>query len=222
MNSISNQEADRLLEDIASIKQVINRNKPVLKRLFNLAPFRWFLLTVSLVIIGFSLLILLLVQNFGSYSSIPGTVKIIYFVAMAVFAVILQVWKGGAYLASAKRINRNFTLGWAFKEFYSSSISQIYILFVGLMIFFTVFFIIKNSPYFIIPVFSICVALISICYGVILQFRYGLIVGYWFLLTGICTIVFNSIPAPVAIIMTMGCGMLLFTYWAFKVSGSKD
>ncbi len=222
MENLNNEQIEKLLEDISSIKTVINRNRPVLQQLFNLAPFRWFLLMVGLSTIGFSLLIFILMQHYGSFDSIPGTLRYIIYAAIAVCAIVMQIWKGRAYLASAQQINRGFTLGWAFKEFYSNKIAHIYVSLVLLVVFFSVFFVAHNIPYFIIPTISIGCALICISYGVILQIKYSLIIGYWFLITGICTIIFCSIPATIALSINLGCGMLILSFSGFLASASKE
>ncbi len=221
MKTITNQQVERLLHDISSIKATINRNKPVLRQFLNLAVFRWFLLTVTFSVIGFSMLIFFLVQYYGSFSAIPINLRYIIYTAIAVDGIILQIWKGRAYLSSAKQVNRNLTIGWLLKEFYSNQISYIYVSVVVLMIFLSIFFIVQHISYFIIPTFSIGTALIGIGYGVILQIRYSLIVGYWCFITGISTIIFSSILAPFAIIMTFGCGMLILSFSGFFSSQVK-
>lgn len=220
MNQINSKQADRLLEDIASIKEVINRNRPVLRQIINLAMFRWFLLVVGLCVIGFSLSIYFLTNYYGNFSSIPGMLRILIYSALAVSVVILQIWKGRAYLASVKRIDRRLNLGWALKEFYSNQISHIYVAVVALMLFLSVFFVVKHIPYYIIPMLSICMALIVIAYGVILQIKYSLYIGYWCFLTGICMTIFNTIPAPIALSVTLGCTMLILSFFGFQFRNS--
>ena len=221
MGPINSDQIDRFLEDISTIKTVINRNRSVLRQLFNPAPFRWFVLMVGLSTIGFSMLIFFLAKHFGSFGSIPGTLKTIIYITIAVCAVFMQLWKGRAYSASAKQINPDFTLGWAFKTFYSNKIAHIYISHVALILFLSIFFIIRHIPYFIIPTFSIGIALLAISFGVILQVKYSLHIGYWCLFSGICTIVFSSIPAPFAVVLTFGCCMLILAFLGFQSSRSQ-
>lgn len=221
MKKTNNDQIERLLEDIALIKATINRSKPVLYKILNLGVFRWFLLTVGFSIIGFSLLIFFLTQYYGSYAAIPGTLKYIIYAAIAVAGVIQQIWKGRAYSASVKQFDRNLTLGWLLKEFYSNKISLIYVSHVILMIFLSIYFIVRHIPYFIIPTISLITALISISYGVILQIRYTLLVGYWLFITGIITLIFSFIPAPIALSLTFGCGMLILSFSGFLDFRSK-
>lgn len=220
MNTFSNQDVDKLLEDIAGIKQVISRNRPVLREIFNLIQFRWFLMGSALIIIGFCVAIHLMVLQYGSFLSIPHTMRIILYVSMGLAAVILQIWKGRAYHGAVKRFDRNLTLGWAIKEFYSNQIAHVYITLVCLMYFFTAYFIIKGMAYYIIPSFSIMMGLISLCYGAMLQLRRGLLIGYWQLVTGLMVVIFPHIPAPIAVILTTGLGLLFLSLTGFVKSPS--
>jgi len=221
MKKINNDQIERLLEDIVLIKATINRSKPVLYKILNLGVFRWYLLMVGFSIIGFSMLIFFLTQYYGSFAAIPNTLKYIIYAAIAVDGIILQIWKGKAYSASVRQFDQNLTLGWLLKEFYSNKISLIYVSHVILMIFLSIFLILRHIPYFIIPTISIITAMISISYGVILQIRYTLFVGYWLFITGIVTLIFSSIPAPIALSMTFGCSMLILSFSGFLDFKSK-
>ena len=53
---------EKLLEDISSIKSVINRNKPLLQQILNPAHFRLFTLLAAISIIGFALIIYFLIR----------------------------------------------------------------------------------------------------------------------------------------------------------------
>lgn len=221
MKNTNNDQIEKLLEDISFIKTTINRNKPLLRQILNLAVFRWFLLMVGFSIIGFSMLIFFLTQYYGSFGAIPGTLKYLIYAAIAVDLIILQIWKGKAYSASVRQFDRNLTLGWLLKEFYSNKISLIYVSHVLLMVFLSIFFIVRHIAYFIIPTISLITALISISYGVILHIRYTLAVGYWLFITGIVTLIFSSIPAPIALSITFGCGMLILSLSGFIAFKSK-
>ncbi|UCE06285.1 MAG: hypothetical protein JSW07_22355 [bacterium] len=221
MKKVNNDQIEKLLEDIALIKNTISRSKPVLYKILNLGVFRWFLLTVGFCIIGFSMLIFFLMQYYGSFGAIPDTLKYTIYAAIAVAGVIQQIWKGRAYSVSVRQFDRNLTLGWLLKEFYSNKISLIYVSHVILMIFLSIFFIHRHIAYFIIPTISLITALISISYGVILQIRYALAVGYWLFISGIITLIFSSMPAPIALSITFGCGMLILSFSGFLDFKSK-
>jgi hypothetical protein len=71
MDTIENRQLEKLLEDISSIKSVINRNKPLLQQVLNPAHFRLFALLAAISIIGFALVIYFLMQQYGSLRYTP-------------------------------------------------------------------------------------------------------------------------------------------------------
>ena len=83
MKTISDDQVERLLEDISEIKSVINRNKPVLQQVFNPGRYRLLSFLVGLSYIGFSLLIFFLMRHYGSFVAIPATLRIIIYVGIA-------------------------------------------------------------------------------------------------------------------------------------------
>jgi len=44
--------------------------------------------------------------------------------------------------------------------------------------------------------------------GALIHIKHSLSSGYWFLLTGILTMIFPVIPGPIALCITIGCGSL--------------
>jgi len=215
MKTIDNDQIDRLLEDISSIKTVVNRNRPLLQMVFHPARFRWFMLATSLSLIGFSLLIFFLMQHYGGFGAIPGALRYGIYIAIAAVSIFLQIWKLRRLSISVKEVDRALTLGWFLKEFYSSRITHLYVPLVVLIVFLCIYFGVNGIPYFIVPTISIGYGLLCNFVGTMLQIRHTLLVGYWFLGTGICAILFSFIPGPVALAITVGCGLLIFSISGF-------
>ena len=215
MKSIDKDQIDRLLEDISSIKTVINRNRPILQQVFHPARFRWFMLVTALSVIGFSLLIFFLMQHYGSFGATPGALRYLIYAAIAAESVFLQIWKMRRFSFSLRKVDRALTLGWFFKEFYASRIAHLYVPLVALILFLSIYFAMNNIPYFIVPTISIGYGLLCNFVGTMTQIRHTLLAGYWFLGTGICAILFSFIPGPVALAMTVGCGLLIISISGF-------
>lgn len=215
MKSIDNDQIERLLEDISSIKQVINRNRPILQLVFHPARFRWFTLATALSVIGFSLLIFFLMQQYGSFGAIPGPLRYGIYFAIAAVSIFLQIWKMRRFSFSIREVDRALTLGWFFKEFYASRIANIYVPLVALIVFLGIYFGVNDIPYFIVPTISIGYGLLCNFIGTMLQIRYALLAGYWFIVTGACAILFHFIPGPVALAIAVGGGMLIMSFSGF-------
>ena len=215
MKTLDNDQIDRLLEDIFSIKQVINRNRPILEKVFHPRRYRWFMLAASLSVIGFSLLIYFLMRHYGSFGAIPGALRYCIYIAIAAVSILLQIWKLRRFSISVKEVDRALTLGWFFKEFYSSRIAHLYVPLVVLILFLCIYFGVNGIPYFIVPTISIGYGLLCNFVGTMLNIRYSLVVGYWFLVTAVCAILFSFIPGPIALAITLGCGILIFSFTGF-------
>ncbi len=215
MKTLDNDQIDRLLEDISSIKQVINRNRPILEKVFHPERYRWFMLAASLSVIGFSLLIYFLMRHYGSFGAIPGALRYGIYIAIAAVSILLQIWKLRRFSISVKEVDRALTLGWFFKEFYASRIAHLYVPLVVLILFLCIYFGVNGIPYFIVPTISIGFGLLCNFVGAMLQIRYSLVAGYWFLSAGVCTIPFSFIPGPIALAIAVGGGLLMSSLSGF-------
>lgn len=211
MDTINGGQIEKLLEDISSIKSVINKNKPLLQQVLNPAHFRLFTLLAAISVIGFALLIYFLMQHYGSFSDIPRAARYVIFAAMAADWVFMQYLKRRTFLTTGKRIDPTFTIGRLLKEFFTYRIAHVYVPVMVLIIFLIVYFIYKNIPYYIVPAVSIGIGFLYNFIGSFTEIRQYLILGYWFLITGVGVIVFNNIPAPISLSITLGCGLLIFS-----------
>ena len=211
MDTIESSQLEKLLEDISSIKSVINKNKPLLQQVLNPVHFRLFTLLAAISIIGFALVIYFLMLQYGSFSSIPSTIRYIIFAAMAADWFFMQYLKRRTFLKTGKRIDPTFTIRRLLKEFFTYRIAHVYVPMTLLIIFLTVYFVYKNIPYYIVPACSIGIGLLYNFIGSFTEIRQYLILGYWFLITGAGVLMFNTIPAPISLSLTLGCGLLIFS-----------
>ena len=207
MKTIDNDQVEKLLEDIASIKEVINRNEPIIQQVINLSHFRLLSLLSGIGVTVFSLLFYFLINIFGTHSAIPSTLKWIIYTAIIVITVVLTVMKQRLYLSSLKKIDSTLTLSWLFRELFSNRFVHIYLSSIFLNIFLIFFFIYKGIPYFIIPSIALWIGLFGIA-GTMLYIKHSLLTGYWFFITGIGLLVINTIPASIAVFISFGLGFI--------------
>ncbi len=208
MQTINHAQVEQLLKDIQSIKSVINKNRPVLQEVLDLIHFRLLMFLFGISIIGFALLVFFLSAGFGTFNSIPPVLRYALYLVMVGDAVFLQIFKQRTYLKAIKEIDPRLTLRWWLKELFSHRIMHLYIPIGILIAVFSIHFSLRGIPYFIIPMLSIAMGLL-LNMGALIHIRHSLISGYWFLLTGILTIIFPMIPGPIALCITIGCGSLL-------------
>ncbi len=208
MNPVDNDQVEKLLEDIASIKEVINRNKPLIQQVINLSHFRLLMLLSGIGVTVFSILFYILIGIYGTHSAIPADIKWIVYAALVIVTVILSVMKQRLYLSSLKNIDSSLTLSWWFKELFSNRFVHIYLSGIFLILFLVILFIHKGIPYFIIPTIAIWIGLLGIA-GTMLYIKHSLVMGYWFFITGVVLIILNKIPAPVAVFISFGLGFIV-------------
>lgn len=208
MATIDDQQIERMLEDIASIKTVVNRNRPILNQILLPGHFRFFSLIAGVSIVGFALAFFFLIGRYGSYAEIPIDIK------SALHALIVLDWLFLAFLKWSRwgkgllRIDRRFTLWRALEELFSFRIVHVYLPLTGVMVLLCVFLAHQNA-YYIIPTISIFCGLMYNFIGVITELRQWLLPGYWFLLTGSLFFI-GPISAPLAIAISLGGGNLIF------------
>lgn len=220
MKTIDNEQVERLLEDISSIKEVINRNKPIIRQVVNLSHFRLLSLLFGISVIVFSMLFYFLMHYYGDYGAIPINLKWIIYITIALVTIFLSIMKQLLYLRSIKKMDKSLTLSWMFKEIFSNQFVHIYLSSIFLSLFLTTFYIMKGIPYYIIPTSSIWIGLFGIA-GAMLHIKHSLVLGYWFFVTGICLIIFNSIPAPIAVSITFGAGFLMMAVLGYMDQESE-
>jgi hypothetical protein len=215
MNTVTENNIDKLLEDISSIKTVINRNTPLLQRLLHPARLRLFFLVVGLNLIAFCLAIYFVIRHFGYFGAIPEQVRMIIWGSLLVDIFFIQVFKRRVFLTSAHKIDPKLTIMGILKEFFTSQILHVYAPIVVLVIFFGFYFGHHRIPYYIIPTISIGVGLLYNCVGSILNIRQYLLFGYWTLVTGVLAILFPVAHTLIVLAVSMGGGMLLMSFSGF-------
>ncbi|MFC1884768.1 hypothetical protein ACFL2O_08350 [Thermodesulfobacteriota bacterium] len=210
MDTVKNQQLEQILEEIASVKTIINQNKSVLHQILLPKHFRLLMFLVGVSVIVFSLVFYYLIQHFGSLSSIPAVAYQIIFFAeflVLIFLIYIKYSKWGKSLAKS---NGGITIDRALSSFFSFRIVNIHLPISILGVILVIYFLKNSLAYYIIPTISIVFGLQFNFLGCIAEIRHFLFSGYWYLATAIIIILFNSIPAPIALCLSLGCGSLLF------------
>lgn len=210
MESVKDEQIEKLLEDIASIKSVIKQNKSIVRQLFLPSPFRRFLLMLGLIIILYSALFYFFILQFGDYSSIPGFYKSVFFGLLFITWLAFVLMKYITWLRSLRRIDSKYTLRRAFKELFTPKVIHILLPVNLVMIFLIVYLVYSEAYRFIVPVGSIALGLSYNFFGSLTEIKPYLVSGYWLLITGTLIIAFGSIPIPLGLAVSFGCGHVLF------------
>ena len=208
MKTIDNEQADKLLEDIASIKEVINRNKSIFQQVVDPVHFRLLMLLFGAGISFFSLLLYFLINSYGSHSAIPLNLKWTLYTAIGIITIILSIMKQRLYRSSVKKIDSNLTLGWLYKELFADRFIYLYLSNIFLIIFLIVFLTYKGIPCYITPAIALWFGIFGFA-GTMLYIKHSLVMGFWFFVTGIGLTIFNTIHPAIAVFIVFGIGFIL-------------
>ena len=209
MEIIDNEQIEKTLEDIASIKKIINRNKPIIQKLLDFTHYRLIFLLVGISVTVFSMLFYFLKGYYGSYEAIPDELNFFVYIAIFIDGIFITILEYRCYVNSLKNIDQSFTLYSLVKELFSHRYKHLVFAVLFLDILLIVFFSIKGIPYFIIPTFAILLGLLCLAVTM-LYIKHLLVMGYWWIITGIVLLIFNTIPAPIALTISFGIGYILF------------
>jgi hypothetical protein len=211
MNTVTENNIDKLLEDISSIKTVINRNRPLMQRLLHPARLRLFFLIMGLNLIAICLVLFFLIEHFGYFAAIPYSGRGVIYTALAVDLILIQVYKRRVFLSSARKIDPKLTIMGILKELFTFRIIHVYAPIVVLVTLFGFYFGHHGIPYYIVPAISIGVGLLYNCIGSMIDIRHYLLFGYWTLVTGVLAILYPVVPALMVLAVSIGGGMLLMS-----------
>ena len=224
MKTIDNDRIERTLEDIASIKEIINSDYSIFRYIVSFTQTRLISLLSGISIVGFSMLFYFLMDYYGNYGAIPIELKWIIYIAIAIVACFLTFMSLRLVWSALKKSDPNFTLNDLFhKKTTPDWYIHVYYSTTFLFFFLIVFFIIKGIPYYIIPTNCLLYGLLSFSH-VSLGIKHSLIMGYWCFVTGIGLLIFNTIPAPIAISISLGVGCLIMAVLGYmdQKSGKEE
>jgi hypothetical protein len=216
MESVKEEQIEKLLEDIASIQAVIKNNRSILRQIFLTSPFRLFFLILGLTVILYSALFYFFVLYFGDFDAIPGFYKSLYYGLLFVTWLAFVLMKYITWLRTLRKIDSKYTLKRALKEVLTPKSIHILLPVTFVMIFLIIYLIFNEAYRFIVPAISIAIGLSYNFFGSITDIKPYLVVGYWLLITGTLIIAIGTIPIPIALAASIGCGHVLFAAISHK------
>jgi len=206
----NDKQIDQLIEEISSIKSIINKNKSLLRQVLLPAHFRLLALFTGISIILFSMVFYYFMERYGGYSFIPNRIKMILFVAIMVALVLQGTLKYSNFMKPLLKIDSRYTIGRLLSEFFTFRIVHVYVPLFVLALCICSYLAKQGNAYYIIPTISITIGLFYNFIGSIIEVKQWLLSGYWLLITGLGVLLLGPIPAPVAVSISMGLGLLLF------------
>ncbi len=215
MKEITENQIDKLLKDVASIKSALAENKPVLKQLLLPIHFRIISLIGGLAIIGLSILYYYLLEKYGSYYDIPGSLRTMSLLLVITAYILVVVLKRFLWVKSIKKMDSDYTFGKIIKQIYSYQLFHVWIPIQLIMAFFIGYAIYFDYERYIVSVAGIGIGIIYNSIGGITKIWQYLATGYWLIVTGMLPFILPGAPALLLLALSMGVALILF----FLISG---
>ena len=210
MKTISETEIDKLIGDIKSIKTVISRNRPLIQQVMLPVNFRLISFLIGISVIVFSIVFYYLIERYGGYGQIPdATRSILWFILIADY-IALGAMKRYFWLRSMRRYGRDITFSQVIKEMYSIQAYHVWIPLVLTTLFLSIYLVLRGYAYYVVPTISIGFGIGYNFLGALTSIRHYLITGYWLMITGVGIIAYPELSVVIALIVSLGFGMLLF------------
>ena len=210
MSRITEEQVDKLLGDIATIKSVISENRPALKQLLLPMHFRVISYIVGIGVIVICLAYFFLLQQYGGYDAIPQAIRIFLLVVIATLVVTVWILKGLLWFRSVHSVNKELRFGQMIKILYSGQILHTWIPISFLIVFLIVYCVTNDLNQYIVSILVFGVGIIYNMVGGMTRIRQYLFTGYWLIVTGVCAIVFPAVSSLLWLALSLGLGLLLF------------
>ena len=221
MEQLTNNQIEKVMEDISWIKSILNQNKRVIRLIMLPTHFKWSYLVLGSGLIGFSLLYHLLMEHYGSFALIPrGYKNGIYFLIFLVY-LILGVLRLKVTRPSLMRLDERYTLGFLAKEM-SAGIVHVFLPLIVLVSFMGVFLGQRDATYYMVPSIALCMGVIHNYIGSITRIWQWFASGYWFLVTGVYFLYWGPAYVPFAVSVSLGCGSLLYFVFSWISPASRE
>ena len=216
---------NELIEDIRRIKNTIKQNSYSFKQMANLPMFKLVLFTAGLTSAIIPFLYYIFLQNYGSYNSIPFEIRLFLTVSTLITLVIIAVGKFTIYF-QIYHITPRLSLFKSLYRFFSRQAMLLYPGLIGTMLFFVIFFIMKQSYHLITPAIAIGIGVCFSMVGSFISFPEFFFLGnyFWFLGTISVPFIINS-PRDSLLWASaiFGLGMLFFSFYlAFFYRPDKE
>ena len=178
------KEIDQLIQDFHYLKNAVMKTNRVFKFISS-KTLRPLYLWTALLIFTFTALIHWLILHYGSYDSIPGTMKTIYYSSLSILLIWLSFTKLKLLIQRVRELGTEITIGQLFREVYTKSTLVLmvpFLLTIGLAV---VFLVSHGLSGYLVPCLAILYGLLiisttSLCIPTRICSRRGLVFDWRF------------------------------------------
>lgn len=218
-----NQKNDinTLIEDISYIKTMITKNNPFLHEAGISKGMQVVTLATGIITIFFSGVFQWLIMKYETFSLIPSEIRLPLFIVLGIFLVLIVFYKQHTIFSTVKISNPTVTFTSMIASIYNRHVIHAYLPPAIITLSLSIYFLQSGYAHLLIPTIAIGLGLIT--NGAAIGFRISemFVMGYWLLLSGIISLVFNHISACISISYTIGLSFILFSIAAHISSRKK-
>jgi hypothetical protein len=203
------KEISQLIEDFRYLKKAVMKSNRVFKFISS-NTLRPLYLSTGLLTIIFTAVIQVLIKYYGFYSSIPGTLKTIYYLVLTALLIGLGYTKLRLLITSIQKLGLDITVCQFFKEIYTWNTIVLmlpYLVAMGLVAFFLAG---RGQIGYLVSCLAVLYGLMLINATNLLYLREFIIGGIWFFISGFL-ILFTMGPSQplLEIALTFGAGFIV-------------
>lgn len=206
------EELDRLAEDLKYIKTAIQKSGSLLRWVAWKVPLRWVALVGGLVIIAIAFIVTQLQGQYGDFAAVPDWIKAVLFGSIALMVVAFAVWKLRVITRQLKKTGNEITYWQLFTEVYSRNMAIFIIPFLITIAGMVIFLAVRGLDSYIVPALAVLMGLFYVFFAMQFHFKEMYGSSFWMTATGfICLFLDNVIGPMGALALTFG-GSMIFLF----------
>ncbi|HEY8499778.1 MAG TPA: hypothetical protein VIL89_04090 [Clostridia bacterium] len=216
------KNTEELIKDLQFIKEAVKKNNSILKRIPIYEGLKNTALITGILIILISAAVILLEYYYGSYSAIPGTVKLVLYIIIGLCTAGVATKKITDIMKVVRKSERDINIMKLFNELHIRRYWAVIYPFVISIAVFIIYFSVSGLTRLIIPFMAVMASLVLFNIQPILNVREIAVSFHWLLFSGLLSLFAAGKWNPLIIlILTFGIGMILI-YISIRVSCSKE
>ncbi len=204
------QELEEVIADLKMIKEAVNKSDNFFRYIDTRRAMRGVILATGLMIGFFSGLFYYLTSVYGSFMTMPLSLRVFLFVLVGIGWLALGFIKAGGILKSGRAVSKDMNLNKLFNEIYTSRMLTLMLPYILVIILIVVFLCTRGQFIYITPGMAILFGLLFIAMSPIIYFKELYLLSAWLIATGLLTLFSAPVFHPMAVLgLTFGAGFIL-------------
>lgn len=200
---------NQLVKDLEFIKAAVKRNHPVFQQWAAATPMKLLMAYYGTGTIIVALLFQFSIGQYGSFTAIPGTVKVLLFAFLAVIGISATFLKWATMNRSARRIDRGLGMWSLLWKYYMYRGIHVYAPLTVLTFGLIVYFAFHGPSRLIIGVVGLYVGVLMNIFAIAVSLFEYYVFGYWMLAAGVLSFLLPGVAGGIWIAV-YGAGCFAF------------